>query len=343
MKPKLSSSFKWFSFVFVWAGLVVYSFCFLDLNLTLYRFSWFQKIKPFFNQLGYYQRPLSTLIFLVLAVSLTGLYFNLIKKKIPQNNCRWINRLLPIIGLGLVSYPMFSHDIFNYIFAYKMVKNINSSMMKLRGGKNRALIQLDKTKTDNYSSKFVISDTGIGTTYADYSPISKFSSIKDFNETMEKYPNLKTEVAKEITNENRRKTFEEFTSKLKAHKYNEIKKIDTVVSIGKKVYYPYENKETIVDYIHFNKDNWNNNNEIILKENNKESTGYYSGDSDRLDFKSTGKEIVEDIAVAEQIYYEIIDLQSKQIAKLKAEVKRQKRLEGEIDKICGIYTVAMNL
>ena len=225
----------------------------------------------------------------------------------------------------------------------KMVKNINSSMMKLRGGKNRALIQLDKTKTDNYSSKFVVSDTGIGTTYADYSPISKFYSIKDFNETMEKYPNLKTEVAKEITNENRRKTFEEFTSKLKAHKYNEIKKIDTVVSIGKKVYYPYENKETIVDYIHFDKDKWNNNNEIILKENNKESTGYYSGDSDRLDFKSTGKEIVEDIAVAEQIYYEIIDLQSKQIAKLKAEVKRQKRLEGEIDKICGIYTVAMNL
>ena len=121
MKPKLSSSFNWLTFVFVWVGLVAYSFCFLDLNLTLYRFSWFQKIKPFFNQLGYYQRPLSTLIFLLLVTFLTGLYFNLIKKKIPQNNCRWISRLLPIIGLGLVSYPMFSHDIFNYIFNAKMV------------------------------------------------------------------------------------------------------------------------------------------------------------------------------------------------------------------------------
>lgn len=83
----------------------IYSYSQVDLNLTLLQAPWFLNFQHLMVQLGYYNRSLSTVIFLVLLALLA-----LIKPK---------NIVVAIIGIsifGLLSYPAFSHDIFNYIF-----------------------------------------------------------------------------------------------------------------------------------------------------------------------------------------------------------------------------------
>lgn len=85
--------------------LGIYSYSQVDLNLTLLQAPWFLNFQHLMIQLGYYNRSLSTVIFLVLLALLA-----LIKPK---------NIVVAIVGisiLGLLSYPAFSHDVFNYIF-----------------------------------------------------------------------------------------------------------------------------------------------------------------------------------------------------------------------------------
>lgn len=97
-------------FLIGWLLLIVYSFTRQDLNLTFYRF-----IPDWFQWLGWYQRPLATWVFVVLSLVFIGIYLNLIKK---QFKFYWI---LVIGFLGIFSYPMFSYDLFNYLFNAKMV------------------------------------------------------------------------------------------------------------------------------------------------------------------------------------------------------------------------------
>lgn len=97
-------------FIFVWLLLALFSFTQQDLNLTIYNniFSWVQ-------YLGFYQRPLATVIYLILIFLLFSFYFKLVKQKISK---RW---LILLVLLALPAYPLFSYDIFNYLFNAKMV------------------------------------------------------------------------------------------------------------------------------------------------------------------------------------------------------------------------------
>ena len=97
-------------FIFVWLLLALFSFTQQDLNLTLYQnyFSWLQ-------YLGFYQRPLVTGIFLILSFCLLWLYFKLLKRDFSR---RW---LILLVFIALPAYPLFSYDIFNYLFNAKMV------------------------------------------------------------------------------------------------------------------------------------------------------------------------------------------------------------------------------
>ncbi len=99
----------WF-FLLSWFLLVVYSFTRLDLNLT-----WFHPIPELLKVLGWFLRPQATWIYLVLLTPLTFFYPQVVKGKF---NWRW---LLVIVLLGIFAYPMFSYDIFNYLFNAKMV------------------------------------------------------------------------------------------------------------------------------------------------------------------------------------------------------------------------------
>ena len=97
-------------FIFVWLLLVIYSFTRQDLNLT-----WYNQLTASLQTLGWYQRPLATLIFIFLSLAFFGIYYYLLRKKI---NFFW---LVIIAALGIFAYPMFSYDIFNYLFNAKMV------------------------------------------------------------------------------------------------------------------------------------------------------------------------------------------------------------------------------
>lgn len=96
------------SFLFVWLLFCLFSFTQQDLNLTFYH-----NIFSAFQHFGYYYRPLNTFIFIVLSILLILVYFKLLKSGFSKF---WL-----LIIPAIFSYPLFSFDIFNYLFNAKMV------------------------------------------------------------------------------------------------------------------------------------------------------------------------------------------------------------------------------
>jgi len=99
-------------------GLAIYSYALIDPNLTLINHPlWISFRDPMVN-LGYNMRPTSANIYLVL---LTVLFLSHL---IFVKNYKTLHpyRLSLFIGLVLLlSYPLFSHDFFNYIFDAKIL------------------------------------------------------------------------------------------------------------------------------------------------------------------------------------------------------------------------------
>lgn len=97
-------------------GLTIYSYSQIDLNLTLFQSRAFLDFQYWLVQLGYFNRPLSTNIFLGLLALFSIFSFLLVKHadKLSKRSTLFI--LGGLVLLGLICYPAFSHDIFNYIF-----------------------------------------------------------------------------------------------------------------------------------------------------------------------------------------------------------------------------------
>ncbi len=102
--------------------LLAYSFTQVDLSLTLSQLSIWQIVQRAFQQIGYFNRPLSTLIFLVIVGLLFALYsytlFQIKKKKINRKYLFAI--ILGVSAVLFFSYNAFSYDLFNYIFDAKV-------------------------------------------------------------------------------------------------------------------------------------------------------------------------------------------------------------------------------
>lgn len=102
----------------------IYSYSQVDLNLTLSKNSLYLSIQEQLTYLGYYLRNWSTLIFVGLSFLLFGIYFFLLKGIVKQKEKivgSWWKRVLIIGFVFWLAYPVFSHDIFNYIFNAKIV------------------------------------------------------------------------------------------------------------------------------------------------------------------------------------------------------------------------------
>lgn len=99
----------------------LYSFSQIDLNLTLLQSPWFLSFQQTMIGLGYFNRPLSTGIFLalLLMLGLFNLYF--VKTAHQLGKGQLIILLSGLTVFGLFSYPAFSHDIFNYLFDARIV------------------------------------------------------------------------------------------------------------------------------------------------------------------------------------------------------------------------------
>jgi hypothetical protein len=111
--------------LYVMAAIVLflYSYTQVDLSLTLSRISLWQTIQQWFQNIGYYQRPLSTMLYgSILAVYfiLYGFSISLIHKK--QLSLRSLWYIILLSGLILwFSYPALSYDLFNHMFTAKTI------------------------------------------------------------------------------------------------------------------------------------------------------------------------------------------------------------------------------
>lgn len=103
--------------------LFLYSYTQVDLNLTLSEWSVWQVIQKAFQQIGWFQRPLSTALYVVIILLLTIHYF-LFLWLLRKNNISIKQFWLLIISssiLLLFSYNAFSYDLFNYMFDARIV------------------------------------------------------------------------------------------------------------------------------------------------------------------------------------------------------------------------------
>lgn len=98
--------------------LAVYSYSQIDLNLTLSSNPTYQIFQEKLIFLGYFNRPLSASLFLMIVILLFAIYIQFLRQaragKIKVDQVIKLALLAAVILL--FSYPAFSHDIFNYIF-----------------------------------------------------------------------------------------------------------------------------------------------------------------------------------------------------------------------------------
>lgn len=104
-------------------ALLLYSYTQVDLALTLSRANIFQAIQKVFQHIGYFDRPLSTALYIAILVVFFGLYIGVVmrahRNKVSKKQFWWI---VGLISLVLVfAYPAFSYDFFNYMFTAKTV------------------------------------------------------------------------------------------------------------------------------------------------------------------------------------------------------------------------------
>ncbi len=123
--PFLRVRFPIISLLYLALVLAVFFFSFtqVDLGLTLTRASIFTEIQKGFQYIGYFNRPLSTLLFILILILLTVFYVYFIKKVREGKLSRrviWSTLIISSVILTF-SYNLLSHDIFNYIFDARIV------------------------------------------------------------------------------------------------------------------------------------------------------------------------------------------------------------------------------
>lgn len=102
--------------------LFFYTFTQVDLGLTLTRWPFWLPFQQFFQHIGYFDRPLSTTLYVAIISLFFILYALLLYQGLQNRISRkeiWILILFVSVLLAF-SYNAFSYDIFNYIFDAKI-------------------------------------------------------------------------------------------------------------------------------------------------------------------------------------------------------------------------------
>ncbi len=104
-------------------SLFLYSFTQVDLSLVWTRFELLQTVQQKFQYIGFFQRPISSAIFISISSLLFLFYFAFLY--LSKKNKLGVKKIwFAIIFSGLLlsfSYNAFSYDLFNYIFDAKIV------------------------------------------------------------------------------------------------------------------------------------------------------------------------------------------------------------------------------
>ncbi len=116
---KLFSRFLIPVYILTIVALFLYSYTQVDLSLTLSRVSLWQTVEKWFQYIGYFNRPLSTALFLGILTLLGFCYWGFAVGKMKRKTL-WILIFFTAVVL-VFSYNAFSYDLFNYIFDAKIV------------------------------------------------------------------------------------------------------------------------------------------------------------------------------------------------------------------------------
>lgn len=110
-------------------ALFLYSYTQVDLSLTLSRASIFQDIQRSFQYIGWFDRPLSSVIYIAIFIYLFALYIfslKLIATGMVDKKAIW-KTILFVTAILTLSYNALSYDIFNYIFDAKIITFYNQN------------------------------------------------------------------------------------------------------------------------------------------------------------------------------------------------------------------------
>ncbi len=107
----------------------IYTYALVDPNLTLIAHPLWEIFRNNMVVLGYYNRPMSALIYIVCILLLFALhiYFIRSKKKLDVMRIGLIIALITIFA-----YPLLSHDLFNYMFTGKIVTHYHANPYLMR-------------------------------------------------------------------------------------------------------------------------------------------------------------------------------------------------------------------
>lgn len=100
------------------AALGIYSYALIDGNLTFFNNSLWTTFRNSLVELGYHQRPISWDIYVAIVILLLAFHWYCIKWGKKMNPVRLS---LLIGGILMFSYPLLSHDFFNYMFDAKIL------------------------------------------------------------------------------------------------------------------------------------------------------------------------------------------------------------------------------
>lgn len=120
-------------FLPLWVGasvlLFLYSFTQVDLSLTFSKAPFLQSILKAFQYIGWFDRPLSTYLYVAVFAILFLLYFatiRLVSKDLLSRKTIWTAIILVTVVLAF-SYNALSYDLFNYIFDAKIITFYNQN------------------------------------------------------------------------------------------------------------------------------------------------------------------------------------------------------------------------
>lgn len=102
----------------------LYSYSLLDPNLTLFNHPAWTAFRNVMVQFGYYARPQSAVVFGVLLTLMHALHVFFVKR------AKHYNPILVAVIVGVItslSYPLLSHDFFNYLFDAKILTVYHSN------------------------------------------------------------------------------------------------------------------------------------------------------------------------------------------------------------------------
>lgn len=123
-----------FLYFFALISLFFFSYTQVDLNLTLSRFPAILNAQRALQYVGFFQRPLATLLFSLISVLLFVLYFIFLRAGVKDHiKKKEISFLVILTALILTfSFNAFSYDLFNYIFDAKIITHyhLNPYMYK---------------------------------------------------------------------------------------------------------------------------------------------------------------------------------------------------------------------